>query len=164
MIKSSWILSTKTIKSMSSLIFAYPLLYEHPVILNDFRRSRRCSDWRGFTVIYMHSNICRAMKLVDDQYFINGNQPLAKRCSNSLESLSKWGWYKCRNWSITGWPKSRFTEKKLNIVIRTSTERADFFINDRGTYKVSIHKEMLKRHPLLSTTIDLNKKISLFHR
>ena len=26
------------------------LLYEHPVILNDFRQSRRCSDRRGFTV------------------------------------------------------------------------------------------------------------------
>ena len=54
--------------------------------------------------------------------------------------------------------------KKLSIVMRTSTKRADFFINDRGMYKVSIHKEMLKRDSLLSTTIGLNKKVLLFHR
>ena len=24
--------------------------------------------------------------------FVNGNQPLIKRCSNFLESLSRWGW------------------------------------------------------------------------
>ena len=28
-----------------------PLLYERPVIPNDFRRPRRCSDWKGFTVL-----------------------------------------------------------------------------------------------------------------
>ena len=59
MIKSSWILLKKTIKLISPLIFAYPLLYERPVILNDFRRSRRCSDWRGFTVL--HFNILGRM-------------------------------------------------------------------------------------------------------
>ena len=48
--------------------------------------------------------------------------------------------------------------------MKTSTKRADFFINDRGMYIVSIHKEMLKRDFLLSTTIGLNKKVLLFHR
>ena len=32
-----------------------------------------------------------------DPNFVNGNQLLIKRFSSFLESLSKWGWYKCRN-------------------------------------------------------------------
>jgi hypothetical protein len=37
------------------------------------------------------------MRLPVGPNFVNENQPLIKRCSSFLESLSRWGWYKCRN-------------------------------------------------------------------
>jgi hypothetical protein len=59
-------------------------------------RTKLLNSW-FVKLIYMHSNTCNAMRLVDGRYFINGKQPLMKRCSSSLESFSKWGWCKCRN-------------------------------------------------------------------
>ena len=59
-------------------------------------RTKLLTSW-SVKLIDTHSSTCKTMRLVDGQYVINGNQPLMKRCSSSLESLSKWGWYKCRN-------------------------------------------------------------------
>ena len=53
-------------------------------------------------LIDTRSSTCKIMRLVNGQYFINGNKPLMKRCWSFLESLSQWRWYKCEKWSTTG--------------------------------------------------------------
>jgi hypothetical protein len=42
----------------------------------------------------------------------------------------------------TEWAKSHFTEKKLNISIAAGANELISFINDRGMFKLHIHKDM----------------------
>ena len=43
--------------------------------------------------------------------------------------------------------KKSVYQKKLNKIIKSSIERADFLINDRGICKVSIYSEMIRKTP-----------------
>ena len=42
----------------------------------------------------------------------------------------------------TGWRKSHFTERKSNIFVNSWSQKADFFINDRGMFKVYTRHKM----------------------
>jgi len=42
----------------------------------------------------------------------------------------------------TRWAKSHFTEGKIKYLYYDSSERADFYINDRGMFKLYFYKDM----------------------
>ncbi len=44
----------------------------------------------------------------------------------------------------TEWCKSHLTEEKIEYLHYGLTKQADFFINDRGMFKLHIHKDMPK--------------------
>ena len=117
-----WLLFQKIIQSILSIAIGISL------------PTKLLTSW-SVKLIDTRSSTYKTMRLVDVQYVINGNQPLMKRCSSSLESLSKWGWYKCRNWSTTGAVVNCMVQISFEILCR---ERSLNYFSNFGIFRTTI--------------------------
>src|SRR5690349_17828792 len=58
-------------------------------------------------------------------------------------------------------PKNHFTEKQLNVQVRTPSNRLICFTNNKDMFTLHIHKGKVRENNSQIITIDFNKKIYL---